>query len=186
MKHIFLTLAIGLLAVLCVQHVSASTMVINNIEMTNFMPGPDVVVNTSQEVFPVARTQDYAIDFAPGIQAFQITILSRPYEESVAKAEAAFLDQLAITKPEACFLDVRVVAPASVNDGEDDAKLAMCADNKKADINSDGIINLFDYSICLDELKTQPTDLKMSCDLNMNRRVDAADLSAVISLLKRQ
>lgn len=177
----------------------ARTIVINNIEMNNFMP--EDTLRAQDEVYVIVKNDAFAIDFAPDISKFQIIILQTPYEENRQEAESEFVQKLHVTRNEACFLDVRVVAPAYVLDegnaqGDDEAgttsaatpleKLSFCAKDKLADTNGDGVVNAFDYAVCLDELKAPPLDLKMACDLNVNRRIDATDFSQVITYLTKR
>lgn len=143
---------------------------------------PTDTLKARDEIYPVENTPAFAIEFAPDITKFQITILQGPYDANRQKAENEFVQKLHITRNEACFLDVRVVAPAYVEqDAQVNEKLSFCSSQKLADANGDGVVNTFDYAICLDELANPPSDFKMACDFNVNRRIDATDLSQIIT-----
>ncbi len=163
----------------------ASTLIINNIEVNNFLPqaGP---LYSGLDTFNVNASDIFSIDYAPDVQKFQIIILQSPYEENRLLAEQTFVEKLGVTRSEACFLDVSIVAPAYVTDQPDTKKLLLCEPEKLADVNGDGGINTFDYAICLDEMVQDPSKIKMHCDLNVNRRIDATDLSKVISYFKKR
>jgi len=167
------------------REVYASTLIINNIEVTNFLPqtGP---LYSGYDTFNVNTADMFSIDFAPDAESFQIIILQSPYEENRMLAEQTFVEKLGVTRSEACYLNVSIVAPAFVTDQPDSKKLLLCEPDKQADVNGDGGINTFDYAICLDEMVQDPTKIKMHCDLNVNRRIDAADLSRVISYFKKR
>ncbi|KXK10990.1 MAG: hypothetical protein UZ22_OP11002000516 [Microgenomates bacterium OLB23] len=84
-------------------------------------------------------------------------------------------------------MDVAIVAPAFVTDQPDSKKLLLCNAALQADINNDGTVNTFDYAVCLDEFNWGLADVgKLQCDLNVNRRIDATDLSVLITHIKKK
>jgi len=167
------------------QSVRASTLVINNIVVNNFLPEA-VPLYSADETYSVNTTGTFSIDFSPDIKKFQIIVLQNPYDENRALAEKTFVEKLGITKSEACFMNVSIVAPAYVTDIPDSNKLLLCEPDKQADINSDGVINTFDYAICLEEMVVDPEKNKLQCDLNVNRRIDATDLSKLITHARKR
>jgi hypothetical protein len=140
---------IGAMLAVCIlaygRDVFASTLIINNIEMNNFLPQTQLY--SGEDTYSVNTNGTFSIDYAPDNQKSQIIILSPPYEESRALAEQTFVEKLGITKAESCYLNVSIVAPAYVTDKLDSNKLDLCAQNKQADINSDNSVNTFDYAI---------------------------------------
>ncbi len=169
--------------VVCEVH--ASTLVINDIEVNNFLPSD--LLYAADDTYSVQSAGQFSIDYAPEAEKFQIIVLQSPYEENRALAEAAFVEKLGVTKAEACYLSVSIVAPAFVTDKPDAHKLLLCEPNKQADINSDGVVNTFDFATCLEELVADPAlNRKLQCDLNVNRRIDATDFSALITYMHKQ
>ena len=83
-------------------------------------------------------------------------------------------------------MNVSIVATDYVTDIPDSNKLLLCEPDKQADINSDGVINTFDYAICLEEMVVDPEKNKLQCDLNVNRRIDATDLSKLITHARKR
>lgn len=168
-----------------VQATYASTLLINEIEVNNFLPSD--LLYAADDIYSVQAASQFSIDYAPENETFQIIVLQQPYDENRAIAEAAFVEKLGITKAEACYLSVSIVAPAYVTDRPDAHKLLLCEPNKQADLNSDGVINTFDFAICLEELMADPAlNRKLQCDLNINRRIDATDFSSLITHIKKQ
>lgn len=153
-------------------------MRMNNIEMndvtqgSNFGPSGEVVVRNDDDTYLV---------FSPESNIFWIEVSGSPYTESRKRSEMALLNDLGISRNEACFLNVNVSAPRVLHPdiGYVNPSLSFCSGPAQLDFNEDKIVNGADLSECLEGIISPTED--MACDLNVSGRVDATDLSLGIT-----
>jgi hypothetical protein len=153
-------------------------MRMNGIEMndvtqrSNFGPSGEVVVRNDDDTYLV---------FSPKSNIFWIEVSGSPYPESRKRSEMALLNELEISRNEACFLNVNVTAPRVLHPdiGRINPSLSFCSGPAQLDFNEDKIVNGADLSECLEGI-VSPTE-NMACDLNVSGTVDATDLSLGIT-----
>lgn len=176
---------------------------LNNVPMNNvFVIGKSSFMNTL-----AANYERYA-----DTNEFIISLQGDSPSKSKAIAETEFIQKLGVTRNEACFLDVSVVAPRNVfGDTTDsiDPNLSFCSSPAQQDLNEDEVVNGFDFAQCFvdaevaDEaerafdampgrgtfaISTGQTmeslyELDLPCDFNVNRRIDALDISKMIQVM---
>lgn len=144
---------------------------------------------------PIAKTEDGSLLIAdqPGFQIvyfpkfdneFLIDINNAPFDQIRPRAERYLLDQLEISKKEACFLYIVVSTASQINpsEGGKNYALSFCEQKARADINNDGIINTIDYALVIKNYR-QTATVDGREDVNRDGSVNAGDLSVILELL---
>lgn len=157
------------------QGLTADRMIVNGIPMKNLVPEDSSITEVT-----FYEDEDQAFLFYPATNEFWIHILGSPYATVRPKAESRFLSELDVSRNESCFLDISVMTPRSANPDVTtvDYGLPYCSGPMQADLNADERVNGIDLSQCFADLESSDEDLL--CDFNVNRRIDALDLSIVI------
>jgi hypothetical protein len=187
MKMKMTILVLGMLFMLSGSSISAQSlrrgqMAINNIPMKDITQGKDdeefVFVSNNEERFVYySRTNE-----------FWIHVLGQPYTAARAQAEEHFLQALDISRNESCFLDVNVMVPfGTYGFAQTDLPenipytLTHCEIPRQYNMNTDNVINGADFAQCMDDYESAEEDLP--CDFNVNRRIDATDLSKMLQYM---
>lgn len=158
-------------------------MRINGIEMNSvYGQGVKTLSTQKQAETEVSfiTTHDYIVNFYPLANTFTITILNPDFSTIRPIAEQALLSKLDIEEGQACFLDIKVGTPASVNPSlaEKDYPLSFCAPKVRADINKDTKVDVADIAIC-----TNPKESTEDCDFNLDDHINALDYSYLLGVL---
>ncbi len=73
-------------------------------------------IQTTNDVFVIEKNSDYEIISYKVDNSFTISLLSKPLKQARTVAENAFINNLNITKTQACALKVSVTTPRAVDD----------------------------------------------------------------------
>lgn len=185
---VLFALAVFLTPTIVAQSLKPGQMAINNIPMKNITVGKE-----SADEIVFAENANERFVFYSMTNEFWIHVLGQPYADSRKKAEANFLKALAISKNEACYLDVSVMVPVlnyrrgGIGLTESDLPpvspyaLPFCQGSTQVNLNDDTVINGADFAQCLADYENKQED--MPCDFNVNRRIDATDLSKMLQYM---
>lgn len=205
-------LAIIFLEITNVSHVYANNiqsdqMLINSIPLKNVTDG-----SIGDQKVEFGKNKDAKYVLYTDTNEFQITLLGEPLSKVLSSVERDFLKELQIAKNEACFLDVDVLAPSYIYSQQDNfsSNLSFCSSPTQQDLNDDSEVNGVDFGQCIADYETSDeaetafdkltkreaftlstgqtleslNELDLPCDFNVNRRIDALDLSKVIEAIK--
>lgn len=206
-------LVIFLLALLNHGQVYASELLrdqmsINNIPLKNIMSG-----SKGDQKIEFGTNVDARYALYTDTNEFEIVFTGKPLSQILSSTEKDFLRELQVTKNEACFLSVNVLAPAYLYSRKDSylENLSFCSSPTQQDLNDDEVVNGFDFAQCLADAELSDEaekkfdvltkrevftlssgqsmeslyELDLSCDFNVNRRIDALDLSKMIQAMQK-
>lgn len=99
---------------------------ISGIKVDNFYKKSILTGDDGYSLF--VKTSKYKIMYIPIDNSFLISIIDNPFDSVKPEAEEAFLNDLLITKEEACKLTVNITTPNSVNPAKSGQiyKLSFC------------------------------------------------------------
>jgi hypothetical protein len=86
------------------------------VTVNNFYQSPGATITQDQQAVIIDNSGDYAITYNVPDSSFAIAILSTPLEAARQAAESAFLNELGISKQDACKLTVYEGVPIGVSD----------------------------------------------------------------------
>lgn len=155
----------------------------NNIEFNDVLSGKESVNN----IITILNTESYVFDFSETEMNFYVRVSRPPFRTVLRTAQSDIIDILGVSKNEACYLGIYATGPSFVFTEKDAYgteksyyPLPFCDGAERVDIVVDGSINGLDYAQCLSEYDTPD---EKSCDFDVNRRINALDLSRVIQYL---
>lgn len=102
---------------------------ISGVKVADFISGTNQ--GESPSYYTIAKSADYHIFFLPTDEVFFISITSYPFDEHRGVAEQKLLEILAITKNDACKLNVDITTPAYANPDKagEVYNLSFCSNN---------------------------------------------------------
>ena len=188
MKKIITLLTLVVLHTTCIALHPASAqqparMRINGIEMNSVYGQSIKTLSTekqSETEVSFITNSNYLVNFYPLANTFTITITNPDFHSIRPIAEQALLSKLDIDPEQACFLDIKVGTPASVNPSlaDKDYPLSFCEPKMRADINKDSRVDEKDIAIC-----TNPKESIEDCDFNLDDHINALDYSYLLGVI---
>ncbi len=183
-------------------------MSINNIPFKNILGD-----NLSEKSIKFGSSRVADMTFYPDTQEFGIVLTGDSYTADKIQAEKDIIRELEVTKNEACLLPINIVAPAQTYGALDEltASPTFCSSPAQQDLNDDSVVNGVDFGQCIADYETSDEaesafdrltkrevvklstgqsleslyELDLPCDFNVNRHIDALDLSTVIEAIKQ-
>lgn len=176
---VYICACVGFLSyVTQVQAIDPGKIRINSIEINDVIP----VESESLNYVPIIDGDNYIFEYVQSQNAFYVRVASKPFKSTLMSAQRDILTKLDVSKNEACYLGIYATGPSYLlPDNRDTVPLPFCEGPAQVDFNEDTFVNGVDYSVCLDEAVQSGLvfdhEADYQCDLNVNRRVDALDLS---------
>lgn len=108
---------------------SSEKIKISGIEIKNVYKNPVSLNQAGDVVF--FKEANYQFSYQPQFKKFIISLLTSSFWEEKKKAEEDFIQSLMITKKDACWLNVEVIAPRFAGSAEEGRiyPLSFCTDN---------------------------------------------------------
>lgn len=182
--------------------------------MINSIPLQGFTIDSNQDEVVIDEGEEYKITFDQKTTVFNLEYFGENYDTSKSEAETRLLEVIGTTKNEACFLRVMVNAVNPSYSKDDlksfSDSLSFCSSPTQQDLNDDSEVNGVDFGQCIADYETSDEaesafdkltkreaftlstgqtleslyELDLPCDFNVNRRIDALDLSKVIEAIK--